>query len=211
MLRSFGFFRFAIGLSLCLVAIAQPHAAAAQDPAGSVRLLKAVTDRDGAAVIALLNTGSEGLINTPSRDNGETALHIVTRRGDATWVRFLIGKGATPDVLDNAGNSPLMIAIFNDDSEIASVLLDEGAKADFINARGETALIRAVQLRKPALVRLLIAHGANPDLADYVAGLSARDYATRDARSTALLNALTRRDVKSEDSLSSDSIRKPQD
>ncbi|TXC73421.1 ankyrin repeat domain-containing protein [Sphingorhabdus soli] len=209
MMRSFRSFHYAVALSLGLAVIGQPQTVMAQEALPSVRFLKAVTDRDGTAVMTLLGTASNGLINTADRDSGETALHIVTQRGDSEWIRFMIGKGANPDVLDKAGRSPLMIAVFNSDSETAQLLLDLGASANFANSRGETALIRAVQLRKPVLVRMLVAHGADPDRADYVAGLSARDYATRDARSDALLDALTPRSAEPDDALPNGPIFKP--
>ena len=58
------------------------------------------------------------------------------------------------------------------------------------NSSGETPLIRAVQLRNLDMVRALVAAGANPDQADVIAGLSARDYAKRDTRTPALLKLL---------------------
>src|SRR3546814_928507 len=74
----------------------------------------------------------------------------------------------------------------------ADVLLDHGAPIDQTNRRGETALILAVQARSIAMVRLLVKRGANPDTADHIAGLSARDYAKRNDRTgqlAALLDA----------------------
>lgn len=202
MFRLFSSFFPALALGLCAVLTIQtPIALAQESAAASTRFLKAVDERDGTTVMQMLTAGAPGLIDSRGGERDETALHIVTRRGDAVWIRFLTSKGARPDVLDKDGNSPLMIAIFNDDSETARLLLNHGASADFINTRGETALIRAVQLRKPLLVRLLIAEGADPDRADYVAGLSARDYALRDTRSTALLDALTPREAPADDEL----------
>jgi ankyrin repeat protein len=69
-------------------------------------------------------------------------------------------------------------------------LLAKGAKVDGANKMGETPLIVAVQQRNPGLVRTLLEAGANPDKADSAAGLSARDYATRDARSRNLLKLI---------------------
>ena len=40
------------------------------------------------------------------------------------------------------------------------------------------------------MVRELLAAGADPDIADNVAGLSARDYASQDARNTAIAKVL---------------------
>lgn len=175
--------------------IAIPTPAAAQaTTTPTATFLKAVDARDGTTVTAMLISGGAQMANVHGGDREETALHVVARRRDALWARFLIGQGANPDVLDKASHSPLMIAIFNDDINMARTLLDDGAAADFSNARGETPLILAVQQRKSALIRLLVAHGADPDRADFVAGLSARDYATRDARSASLVDALEKKD-----------------
>ncbi|MEO7240159.1 MAG: ankyrin repeat domain-containing protein, partial [Sphingomicrobium sp.] len=48
----------------------------------------------------------------------------------------------------------------------------------------------AVQQRQREIVELLLAVGANPDKADSAAGLSARDYATRDSRSRDMLKLI---------------------
>jgi len=74
----------------------------------------------------------------------------------------------------------------------ADELLTDKAPVDQTNRRGETALILAVQSKNVAMVRLLVKRGANPDKADHVAGMSARDYAKRDDRTgqiVALLDA----------------------
>ena len=69
--------------------------------------------------------------------------------------------------------------------EGAQLLLEQKAQVDRAANGGETALIRAVHLRDTAMVQILISHGANADKRD-LTGLSARDYAERDARGTAL-------------------------
>ncbi|MBL0915484.1 MAG: hypothetical protein IBJ13_08205, partial [Sphingopyxis sp.] len=66
----------------------------------------------------------------------------------------------------------------------------EKQPADQHSRRGETALILAVQAKSPAMVRLLIKSGANPDKADHIAGMSARDYAKRDDRTGTILPLL---------------------
>src|SRR3546814_18366489 len=79
--------------------------------------------------------------------------------------------------------TPLMHAAMLDFTDGATLLLDDGAPIDQTNRRGETALILAVQANNPAMVRLLVRRGANPDKADHIAGMSARDYARRNDRS----------------------------
>lgn len=156
---------------------------------GGYAFLQAVESRDGNKTTDALKEDST-LVNTRHPDNGETALAIVTKRRDATWMRFLIAKGADPSIADRQGMTPLMHSALLNFTDGAALLLDAKAPVDQTNRRGETALILAVQTKNHALVRILVRKGANPDKNDHVAGLSARDYARRDDRSGQLLALL---------------------
>lgn len=184
--RSFS--RRAVGLALA-AALLVPSLAQAQF-SDSYNFLKAVRDRDGAKVTEFVDQPGTTVINTRDSSSGETALHIVVARRDPVWVNFMLAKGAKPNLTDNNGTTPLMLAAQIRFLDGARLLLAGGAQVDKANERGETPLIRAVQLRDLAMVRLLVSNGANPDKADTMAGMSARDYAKRDARTPAILAAL---------------------
>lgn len=175
-------------LLLAGAAIALSPAAQAQFR-GGYAFLMAVGERDGNKATDALKD-DPALINTRHPDNGETALAIVTKRRDATWLRFLLGKGGDPAIGDRQGMTPLMHAALINFTEGADALLDRNAPVDQTNRRGETALILAVQSRNSAMVRLLVRRGADPDKSDHIAGLSARDYARRDDRTGDLLALL---------------------
>lgn len=152
--------------------------------------LKAVKDKDGQKVTDFIQKPGSTVINSRDVTTGENALHIVVARRDATWLSFLLAKGANPNLTDNDGNTPLMDAVQGRFEEGVRVLLGRNAQVDKTNDSGETPLIRAVQLRDVGLVRLLVAQGANPDKRDTIAGMSARDYAKRDNRTPGLAEAL---------------------
>lgn len=152
--------------------------------------LKAVRERDGAKVTDIISKPGSVLIDTRDLSNGETALHIVTRERDGTWMRFLLARGAKTDVRDARGNTPLLIAAQLSFLEGAQLLVGRRAAVDMANSAGETPLIRAVQNRDAPMVQFLMQSGANPNKADTSAGLSARDYAIRDRRSAAILKIL---------------------
>ena len=84
-----------------------------------------------------------------------------------------------------------MDAIASSCFECVDVLIRQKANVNLANASGETPLIRAVQLRSFELSQHLLNAGANPDQRDVLAGMSARDYATRDTRSPALAKLLS--------------------
>src|SRR3546814_3254364 len=85
-----------------------------------------------------------------------------------TYVRFLLEHGANPDIRDNQGTTPLMLAVTQNAPGCVAALLNPPAgsrRADvnLANGSGETPLIRAVQLRNLDLVRTLLKAGADPD------------------------------------------------
>ncbi|MFV0624182.1 ankyrin repeat domain-containing protein [Sphingomonas sp. ac-8] len=177
-------------LSLAALLVASPTIVSAQQRSQSYEFLEAVRKGEGDKVTDILNQPGQSLINTKDRSTGDGALHIVTQRNDAVYLRFLLAKGADPNVQDANGNTPAMLAVEKSFTEGLDSLIRYKANLNLANASGETPLIRAVQLRRIDLVRTLLAGGANPDQADVMAGMSARDYARRDTRTPALLKVM---------------------
>jgi uncharacterized protein len=178
-------------LGLAMLAVVAPVATQAQF-SDSYNFLKAIRDRDGQKVTDFLNKPGSGavIVNTRDGSTGDGALHIVTKRRDVTWLSFLLAKGANPDMRDASGNTALMLAAQIGFAEGISLLVDRKAQVDLANSRGETPLMRAVQNRDIATVRTLLTAGANPNKADSSSGLTARQYAERDARSAAIVKAM---------------------
>ena len=173
------------------LSLSAPAAAQFSD---SYNFLKAVKDRDGEEASRFLNEPGSVIVNTRDISSGETALHIVVERRDNTWLSFLLQKDANPNVRDKTGMTPLMLATQLRFIDGARSLLARKADVNGANNQGETALIRAVQLRDSEMVRLLLSKGANPDLTDTLAGMSARDYAAQDRRSASILAEIERSD-----------------
>jgi len=171
------------------LALLSPAAVQAQF-SDNYNFLKAVKDADGQKVTDLIQKPGSTVINSRDVTTGDTALHLVIARRDTTWLAFLLGKGANPNLADRDGNTPLMDAVQARFEDGVRTLLLNRAQIDKTNGSGETPLIRAVQLRDLGLVRLLIAQGADPDRPDTIAGMSARDYARRDGRTPGLEEAL---------------------
>ena len=152
----------------------------------SYKFLQAVREAKGNDVTNMLDRPGASIINTRDVTSGEGALHIVIKRGDETYMRFLLQKGADPNLRDGRGNTPMLLAVSGGQPDMIRILAAAKANPNIANASGETPLIRAVQRHDIGMVRELLAAGADPDMADSVAGLSARDYASQDARNTAI-------------------------
>ena len=156
----------------------------------SFSFLKAVRDRDGPKVAEAVEKPGSQIVNTRDYATGEAALHILVKRRDSGWLGYLLAKGATVDVRDKEGNTPLLIASQMGYTEGARTLLADGAAVNAINSRGETPIILAVQARDPVLTQLLVTNGADPTRPDRIAGKTARDYAAQDSRGMALMKIL---------------------
>jgi len=162
---------------------------AAQFSSGAYAFIKAVKDRDGSKVQELIDKNPATILVTRD-DNGDTALHIVTKRRDLPWLQFMLAKGVPIDTKDRDGNTALIDAARIGFAEGESQLLQVGASPNLANNLGETALIIATQAHDLGAVRTLLQYGADPRETDHVAGLSAIDYARRDNRSTQILTLL---------------------
>lgn len=166
-------------MACCLI---QAPVAAQIGYSAGYKFLQAVKDAKGDEVTEALKKPGSTVVNTRDYTTSETALHIVAKRDDATYTRFLLQFGADPNLRDRDGNSPLMTAVSLGNSDLIPILIAGKANVNLANNRGETPLIRAVQIRNAAAVRDLLAAGADPDQADSLAGKSARTYAEEDER-----------------------------
>ncbi|ABQ69174.1 Ankyrin [Rhizorhabdus wittichii RW1] len=183
-------------LAACVAATMGPvllglaAAPAAAQFSDSYNFLNAVRQSDGAKATKALEGNGATMVNTRDYSTGETALMITIKRRDLTWSSFLLGKGANPNVRDAQGNAPLHAAALLGFTEGAELLLGRNAQVNMANNSGETPLIIAVQQRNVPMVRLLLMNGADPKIADRIAGKSARDYASEDPRGSAVLKVI---------------------
>jgi ankyrin repeat protein len=175
---------------LLAAALLLPTAGQAQQMSPGYNFLKAVREEDGTKVNDILGQPGQTIINTKDRSSGEAALHIVAKNGNLTYLRFLLAKGANPDIQDSRGYTPALYAVEAGSVEAINALAARNANLNLGNSRGETPLIRAVQTRNVDMVRALVEAGASADQTDVIAGMSARDYAKRDTRTPVLLRLL---------------------
>ena len=176
--------------ALAVMLLAAP--AGAQIGFDGDKFVAAVRDRDGNKAMELLRARGATILDARD-DKGETGLIVAILRRDENWTGFLLSEGADPSLAARNGDTPLIAAARSGYTSAAAQLIELQVKVDAANRMGETALIIAVQQRQRDTVELLLAVGADPDKSDSAAGLSARDYATRDSRSRELLKLIENR------------------
>ena len=180
--------------ALLALVLALPSVAGAQQQSESYKFLQAVRDAKNDDVKQMLSKPGTTVLNTHDYSTGEGALHIVVKRGDADYLKFLLGQdGIDPNIRDHDGVTPLELAARLGEAGLADILLNNAwhkANPNIADDNGQTPLILAVQHHNLELVRILIKAGANPDQSDHLAGMSARDYARQDTRMPALLKLI---------------------
>lgn len=163
--------------------------AAAQTKPDSENLLEAVEEQNNNEVVDLVARKGRAIINVRGY-SGATPLNVAMRKRAMLYVNYLLQNGADPNLADKNGDSALMIAARSGYLEGISAMIAATAAVDATNRQGETALIIAVQNRHLQAVKRLLEAGASPTRTDNASGLSARDYAARDRRSTEISRLL---------------------
>ena len=156
----------------------------------SYKFLQAVKDAKNDDVVGYLDKPGATPINTRDVTSGDTALHIVVRRGDALYTNYLLGKRVDPNLRNARGETPLLLAAIGGQGDLVAILARAGANVNLADSSGQTPLIVAVQRRNADIVRTLLDLGADPDQKDLLQGFSARDYARQDTRSPAIAQML---------------------
>ncbi|KAL2784708.1 hypothetical protein BJX66DRAFT_343796 [Aspergillus keveii] len=98
-------------------------------------------------------------------EHNDTALHAAAWRNHAEMVTLLLKHGASPDPIDDKGDTPLLRALRWRKMKAARVLIKNGANIERVNEYGLTPLISAALSGKVHAVELLIEEGAVVDLA----------------------------------------------
>ena len=93
-----------------------------------------------------------------------TMLTAAASTGQRDVVEALIERGASVDLSDGIGWTPLISASFKGSEEVVGVLITAGANVDLQDAAGLSALMVASVAGSASIVRLLLRAGATRDL-----------------------------------------------
>ncbi|MDX1562748.1 MAG: ankyrin repeat domain-containing protein, partial [Gammaproteobacteria bacterium] len=117
--------------------------------------------RDGQREIVLTAITSPDVDVDERAPDGSTALLWATYAVDRELVRALLDAGATVNVTNEYGTSPLIEAVKLGDVALVDMLLAAGADADSPNHDNQTALMLAAAIGSREIAERLIEHGAD--------------------------------------------------
>lgn len=175
--------------AVALAMLALPLGAQAQNFSKGYKFLESVRNNEMSEVNDTLSQPGSQIINTRDGGTGDTALHILVARRDTPWVNYFLARGADPNIRNNKGETPLVVAAAIGYVDGVELLTASGARPDEANATGETPLMSAVHRHDLAMVRVLLKAGADPDRSDS-AGRSARDYAKIEDRTGTMVSEM---------------------
>ncbi len=143
-------------IRLLLVAFALPALTALAQPPINDFMIAVANDRTDRVLQFL----SQGVDPNAVDANGDPALLVAAREGNAATVNVLLAAGAKPDVHNRYNDTPLMVAALKGQLAIAKSLRTRGASLD---GTGWTPLIYAATGGHDDVVRYLLGEGSNVD------------------------------------------------
>lgn len=174
-------------LGLTVLSAAAP--AIAQFGSPGYQFLQNVKDEKADEIEQALHKPGSRIIDTQDVSTGDTALHILARKPNCTWLGYFLNEGANPNIQNKRGETPMYVSILSGADLCLNYLIIKQADPNIGDRQRMTPLMLAVQRRDPDLVQKLLKAGARPDQRD-LTGNSALDYATKDTRNTAVAKLL---------------------
>ena len=114
-----------------------------------------------AAIQALIEAGAN--VNARKPGSGETALHLVARKGDMKSYQMLVAEGARPDALTERGKTVLHDAVCGGNLDLVSAILESGSDVKAKTATGVSVLHHAARCDNVDIFNLLVGEGADID------------------------------------------------
>ncbi len=88
--------------------------------------------------------------------DGDTPLHVLTRRGNTYGIKLLLEAGAYVNALGDMSETPLHIAMRQGDAEVIALLLGCGADPDIMSEFDQTP--RSIAQEHGGDIRRLLSH-----------------------------------------------------
>ncbi|XP_026196624.1 ankyrin repeat and EF-hand domain-containing protein 1a isoform X2 [Anabas testudineus] len=129
------------------------------------RLLQSVHEGDEAHIEKMVNLGVENLINLTEPQDGTGVLHVAVSANNQDLVRFLLSKGAHPNIQDKKGRTPIMLAAELGNDAIVALLAQNNANLRLQDAEGKGVLFYCIYptKRHTRCLQLALKYQADPN------------------------------------------------
>ncbi|KAL0969380.1 hypothetical protein UPYG_G00226300 [Umbra pygmaea] len=128
------------------------------------RLLQCVRQGDTPHIEKMVRLGVPNLINLTEPNEGNTAMHLACVANDTDMVRFLLSKGAHPNVQDKEGRTPAMLASHLGHDNMVILLAKNHADMGLVDNEGKGVLFYCISPTKRHLRCLQVAINNNANV-----------------------------------------------
>uniref|UniRef100_A0A3Q3LM98 Ankyrin repeat and EF-hand domain containing 1a n=1 Tax=Mastacembelus armatus TaxID=205130 RepID=A0A3Q3LM98_9TELE len=104
------------------------------------RLLQYIHEGDKVQIEKMVNLGVENLINLTEPQDGTGVLHVAVSANNQDLVNFLLSQGASPNIQDKKGRTPVMLAAELGNDAIVTLLAQNNANMRLQDAEGKGVL-----------------------------------------------------------------------
>ncbi|KAM8939262.1 ankyrin repeat and EF-hand domain-containing protein 1-like [Pelodytes ibericus] len=127
------------------------------------KMIQCVLEQDKAQIEKMIKLGVHDLINITEPQNGNGALHIAALKNNVDMCKFLLRKGAHPDILDIKGCTPAMKATEHGHDLVLKILAAAQADMTMLNKEGKGLLFYCISPSKRHLrcLRIVLDGGAD--------------------------------------------------
>ena len=114
-----------------------------------------------------LRSSHDKLISMTEQNNEQeiaefaSKLFDLARHGDTTLIEY-INQGVSVDMVNQDGQSFIMLAAYNGHPELVKALAKAGADVNLLNDRNQSPLAGAIFKKEDAVIDALLEAGANP-------------------------------------------------
>ena len=120
-------------------------------------LQNAVASKNIESIKAFLSSSTD--LDAIKIDKEHPVAHFL--KDDMDFAQELIKLGASPDVIDKNGYTPLMYAVIRQDNEFLDLLLNKNANLNELDKKGRTAIMYAAIKNNIYATKKLVEHKAN--------------------------------------------------
>lgn len=123
----------------------------------SENLIQALQSKDINAIKSSLSSPTD--LDEIKIDGEHPVAHFI--KDDMAFAQELIKLGASPDVIDKDGRTPLMYAVIRQDNEFLDLLLNKNVNLNELDKKGRTAIMYAAIKNNIYAAKKLVEHKAN--------------------------------------------------
>ena len=133
-------------------------------PAAATRAMLQLMPNERGFLTKLKSLVKAGADVNAKNKRGMSVLHRVAFFGSPAAAQFIVDNAGDMSLLGTFSQTPLFLAIYSDNDEVARVLMGKDVDPNFLDSNNMTPLLYALEHDSPRVAKILITRGASLDV-----------------------------------------------